>query len=133
MLLDELGLYLHNAGIGALGTTLVRGPLPLETPGSPDALTALIEVPGMAPTRSHDGTTYEQPVVQVLTRGNPHAYEATRMQAQQAWDALDGLSNQVLSGVLYLWIQALQSPWWLKTDDSWRPCIVFSIRVARAL
>jgi hypothetical protein len=130
VLLDELGTYLQTQGLGTVGTTLFKGHVPLQ---GPDALLALLEVPGMPAVRSHDTPVarYEQPVVQVLVRGAPHDYQAARETAQTAWEALDGLSNVTLSDVEYLWMQALQSPFWLRTDDYHRPVLVFSVRCAR--
>jgi hypothetical protein len=133
MLLDELATYLQAEGIGTLGTSLFKGSIPLSD--AQDALVALIETPGLPPVRSHDmpPARYEQPVLQVATRGQPYGYAAARQKAQDAWDVLDGVANATLSGTLYLWIEALQSPFWLRTDDLERPLVVFNIRCARAL
>jgi hypothetical protein len=130
MLLDELATYLQTTGVGVVGTTIFKGTIPLA---GPDALLALVEVPGMAPVLTHDHTRYEQPVIQCVIRGAPHAYETARVTAQAAWAALDGVSNEALSGVDYLWITALQSVWYLRTDAFHRPHLVFTVRVARAL
>jgi hypothetical protein len=133
-ILDELGLFLQTAGVGSLGTTLFKGSLPLDHPLTDAAppILAMIEVPGLPVVRAHD-SKFEQPVLQVAVKGAPFGYAAARLKAQEAWNVLDGVSNAVLSGVAYLWIEALQSPFWLRTDESNRPLIVFSIRVARAV
>ena len=135
MLLDDLGSHLQNAGIGTLGTTLFKGSLPLDAPAVviQDALVALIETPGLPPVRTHDLGRYELPVVQIASRGAPYGYVAARQKAHDAWMALDGVSNQTLGSGFYLWIEALQSPWWLRSDELNRPVIVFSVRVARRL
>lgn len=129
-LLDELATHLQTAGVGQVSTTLFKGMIPLA---GPDALVALIEVPGMPPVHSHDEQRYEQPVIQVVVRGAQHAYAPARATADHAWNALDGVANAVLSGTVYLWIAALQSPFFLRQDELNRPYIVFSIRCARAL
>jgi hypothetical protein len=133
-LLDELGTLLHTAGVGTLGTTLFKGALPLDHPLTDAAppILAVIEVPGLPVVRAHD-SKFEQPVLQVAIKGAPYGYAAARAKAQEAWEVLDGVRNTVLSGVAYLWIEALQSPYWLRTDDMHRPLIIFTIRVARAL
>ena len=135
MLLDELGTFLQQAGIGTVGTTLFKGQLPMDAPAVAvqDALVALIETPGLPPVRTHDLARYEMPVIQVASRGVPYGYVTARQKAHDAWMALDGVRNQTLGSGFYLWIEALQSPWWLRSDELNRPVIVFSIRAARAL
>lgn len=136
MLLDDLATHLQAAGLGTIGTTLFKGTLPMDpTPlASLDAIVALIETPGFPPVRSHDQppSLYEQPVVQVLSRGVPHGYVGARQKAQAAWEALDGVSNQTLGTGFYLWIVAQRSPAWLRTDDLHRPVIEFAVRCARS-
>ena len=132
MLLDELGAYLQAAGIGTLSQSLFKGSLPLDTPATTDdAIVALIEVPGSPPLRSHDQppSRIGQPHVQVVSRGAPYGYMAARQKAHDAWMALDGLANQVLSGTKYLTIMALQEPFLLRIDSDHRPHIVFSVRI----
>jgi Bacteriophage minor capsid protein len=133
-LLDELGAYLQSHGVAAVGSTLFKGSFPLDTLENTAPILALIEVPGLPPVRSHDVPVarYEQPVVQVATRGAPYGYPAARAAAQAAWDVLDGVQNTSLSGTFYLWLQALQSPYWLRTDDFQRPVLLFNVRCARA-
>lgn len=135
MLLDELGVFLQTAGIGTVGVTLFKGTMPLDTPATVETpLVALLEVPGLPPQRSHDTppSRVEQPVIQVVSRGAPYGYAAARATAQAAWDALDGVANQTLSGTAYLMIQALQSPFLLRIDDMHRPTITFTVRCQRA-
>lgn len=135
--LDELGSYLETQGIGILGVSLFKGSIPQDAPhiAVQDALVALIEVPGLPPVHVHAQTlaTYEQPMIQVATRGLPYGYAAARAKAQDAYVALDGLANVVLSTVEYLWIQAMQSPFLLRIDELARPLLVFTIRVAKAV
>lgn len=135
-LLDELASYLQAEGLGTVGTTIYKGSFPLDTATTLDRpVLALVEVPGFPPMRSHDSppSRYEQPVVQVASRGASYGYEAARVQADAAWQALDGLANQVLSGTAYLTVQALQSPFLLKWDEAHRPVLVFNVRCQRAL
>ena len=135
MILDELATHLQSAGVGTISSTLFKGSLPLDGAGTPDAVVALLEVPGLPPVRTlaSPPSRYEQPVVQVVVRGAQHGYAAARQQAQLAWEALDGLSNTTLSGVRYLWIACLQSPFLLRIDQFDRPVLVFTVRCARSL
>jgi hypothetical protein len=134
VILDELATLLQTAGVGTISTTLFKGQVPLDSPATvATPLVALLEIPGLPPLRAHDGQRIGQPVIQIVSRGAPHGYAQARAKAQQAWDALDGVTNTTLSGVAYLQIQALQEPFLLKIDDSHRPFLVFSVRCMRAL
>lgn len=137
MVLDDLGAFLQVAGLGTLGTSLFLGSVPQDAPlvTIQDTLVALIEVPGLPSLHVHNDPApqIEQPVVQVLTRGAPHAYAPARLQAQAAFMALDSVQNQTLSGTFYLWIQAMQNPFLLHYDALARPVLAFNIRCAKAL
>ena len=135
MVLDEVGAYLQAEGIGVLGQTLFLGSMPQDEPGTgtQDAVLALIEIPSRPPMRHHDLTLVELPRLQVQTRGAPYGYPAARQKAQDAWQALEAITNQVLSGVTFLRIEAQRSPCWLRTDDLSRTHVVFDVECQRAL
>jgi hypothetical protein len=137
MLLDEIAAYLQAEGIGTVGTTLFKGSVPQDAPlvAVQDALVALIEGPGLPPLRVHTprADTVEQPTVQIVVRGDPHGYPAARQKAHDTFVALDGLANVTLGSGFYLWVLALQSPFFLRSDDLHRPYLVFNVRVAKAL
>src|SRR5215510_10865141 len=124
-------------GVGILGQTLFKSKLPLDvaTGAGPDAVMALIPVPGLPPAHVHtqQQAAYEQPVVQVHTRGIPYDDEECMQRAMAAFLALDGLANITLSGVWYLWVQAMQSPYTLYTDELARPHVIFTVRCARSM
>lgn len=134
MLLDDIGLYLQTQGLGTLGTTLFLGSIPLDTPelSIVNSLIALLETPGLPPERVHDGpaASIEQPVIQVLVRGEPHGYEAARALSEDLYRTLDGLTNITMQGTLYLWLLAQQPPFLLRWDAMARPVIVFQLRCA---
>lgn len=135
MILEEVGTYLEAHGVGIIAQTLFLGSMPQDEPGTggQDAIMALIEIPGMSSSRTHDLAHYEQPVLQIATRGLPYGYPAARQKAQDAWALLDGLANTTLSGVFYLWALTMHSPFWLRTDELHRPYILFSVRFAKAV
>jgi hypothetical protein len=131
MVLEDLALLLQTAGLGTLASTLFKSGLPMDVAGGTtvDAVIALIEVPGLPSQRVHERTAVlDQPVVQVIIRGEPHGYADARTRAQAVFTTLDGLSNQTLGGVSYLWITALQPPFFLKSDELERPLIAFNVR-----
>lgn len=135
MVLDEIAAFLEAEGVGIIGQTLFLGSMPQDEPGtgSQDAIMAIIEIPGQGPRKAHDQTLYELPYLQIATRGVPYGYQTARQKAQDAWDVLDGVANTPLSGRTYLLIEALQSPYFLRTDDLNRPHVIFNCRCARAL
>ena len=133
MILEELATLLQSAGLGPI----IRHALPAQGPsveGAPPQI-ALVEMAGRGPVRSLESppSRYERPVVVVLTRSAPYGYAAARQKAQDAWEVLDGISNQTLSGTRYLWIQALNSVHWIRDDDLARSILSFDVECARAL
>jgi hypothetical protein len=135
MILDEIANHLQAEGIGIIGQTLFMGSMPQDEPGTggQDAIMALIEIPSRGPFRTHDLTLLELPRLQIQTRGTPYGYPAARQKAQDAWEALEAVTNQVLSGVTYLRIEAQRSVSWLRTDDLQRPYLIFDIECSRVL
>jgi hypothetical protein len=136
-LLDDLGSYLQAQGVATLQTDLFKGGLPMDSPLAPvhDAIMAIIESAGLPPFHIHNiqQASFEQPVVQVVVRGAPYDYAEARARAQAAFLALDGLSNITINGTFYLFVQALQSPFFLHSDQMSRPVIVFNVRCAKAI
>lgn len=135
--LDELATHLQTAGVGIIGTSLFKGGIPADAPlvAIQDDLVALVEIPGLPPVHVHSAVqaSFENPVCQILVRGQPYGYAGARAKAQAAFVALDGLSNVDLNGIRYLWIQSLQSPFFLRTDELSRPILAFSVRCAKAI
>jgi hypothetical protein len=133
VILDEVAAHLQAEGIGIIGQTLFMGSMPQDEPGTggQDAITAILEIPSRGPLRNHDRALLELPRLQIQTRGAPYGYPAARQKAQEAWDALEAVTNQVLSGVTYLRIEAQRSPFWLRTDDMNRPHLVFDVECSR--
>lgn len=135
--LDDIATYLEAHGVGTIAVSLFKGGIPLDTAQTitTDIVLALVQVPGLPPSHVHSQphATYEQPVLQVLVRGEPFGDSTAMAKAYDAFLALDGLSNTVLSGVTYLWVQAAQSPFLLHRDEMNRPVVAFNIRCAKAL
>jgi hypothetical protein len=130
LLLDEIGAYLVAQGIGTLGTDLFLGEIP---PKAPDAAVGLIETGGRAPEHTFGSAVgapaWESPSLQVLARAK--TYVAARNKAHDIYKKLDGLSNTTLSGVFYLSVFAIQSPFALGRDDADRELIAFNCAVKK--
>ena len=133
-LLDDLGLYLQDEGLGILGTDLFLGGIPLDAPDvvHQDNLTALAENTGFAPTSVHSirGPAVRQPAIDLLVRGAPYDYTTPRVQAQRVSLALSAICNQQLSGAFYLWVRPLQSVYKRSQDDFARLILTCQFRLA---
>lgn len=136
--LDHLATLLATNGVGVLATTLFKGKIPLDIPGvtPQDACWALRDVPGLPALRTHQGRTVaiEQPMVQFLARGVPHDYLDADTRIWAAYNVVNGLTNVVLSGVFYLWLEALHPPFPLRDpDEMGRTVMSFTLRVAKSM
>src|SRR5262245_12233494 len=134
--LEDVGLYLQQNGLGILGQDIYLGSIPLDPPGGgvQDAVLGLFEVPGLPYDIVHQGfdMAVEQPVVQCRFRGAPFGYQDARNKAQQAIVALGAVSNQTINGTFYLWILPLQPPFGQPSDEWQRPFVLFEARCGKA-
>ena len=135
MLLDDLGDYLTSQGVGTVGTSIFLGDLPPQA--VQDDVLTLIETGGMATLQTMStgpGTaSVERPRVQVIARSCQFCRQQARNTANQAFLALDGFRSRTINGTLYHWMQAVQSPFYLQTDENNRPLVVFNLDVWKAI
>lgn len=131
MLLDELKAYLVAQGVGVFGTSLFLGSKAV-IPSEDGPYISLIETGGSGPTRVHNQTTAntQRPTVQVVVRAK--SYLVARTKSKQVYQALDGLYNTTLSGVLYHSVVARQEPTDIGLDAIERPMIVFNLDIEKA-
>jgi Bacteriophage minor capsid protein len=134
--LTDLGTYLQAEGHGTLATDLFLGGLPQDAPNitTQDAVTALVEIPGYPVKKVHDvvGVSWEEPVVQILTRGAPYDYEGARAWAQNIFLSMAEIQNQILSGTFYLWALPEHSVYKLRDDDFARPIMSCQFRIGKS-
>ena len=137
MVLEELGAYLQDEGLGTLGMDLFLGALPPDIPevDTPGAVAALVPTPGFPAIYVHDlvDPAREQPVIQILVRGEPYDYAAAQLWATEIWLALGRIRNQALSGTFYLGVTPLQSIMKLRDDDFERPMMTAQFRIDKAV
>lgn len=120
--LDEIGKYLEDEGVGTVGTDLFLGFLP----DTPAACVALQEYSASPPSPGFGvpGIQHETPGVQVLARGTPEDYDGPRAKAEAAYKALAKVQGQTLtsaaSSAAYLMVLAQQSPFVLDRDAEMR-------------
>lgn len=115
MILQEIAEYLQDQGLGLRSSTIF-----LETtPDKPDVCIVLFTYPGQAGMRTHsgDGVDYERPNLQVKTRGD--SLTAFNL-AMDVHHALSLVKNMTLSGVRYLSIEPMQSPYQVPADQNGR-------------
>lgn len=97
---------LTASGMTAGGWTLLEGGL---SDRATDPQIAVIDRAGLPPLAAHSSIGIRRSGVQVLVRGLPNAYEATRTKARSAWFALhrqafpgaqsaEGVNNPIFVG-----------------------------------
>lgn len=123
MLLDDIGLYLQQKGIGIIGTDIFKGQLPTTS----DNAIALFEYAG-EPQDLTDANL-EYPSLQVLVRNK--SYATGRQKIEQVRNILHGLTETTINNVRYLLIQAKQSPEALPRDENGRAIFVVNFRIMK--
>ncbi len=98
-----------------------------------DKRVVIAETGGGAPDGQlgHEGRKWEHPNFQVMVRGEATDYDGPRAVAEAVVADLSKVSTEQLTGVTYNYIFALQSPFWLMTDDRQRRYIVVNFRCER--
>jgi Bacteriophage minor capsid protein len=125
VLLDAIAAHLEANGHGTVGTSIYKSQFSDET----DAAVCVFEYPGRQSDKAF-GTTIicENARFQILVRsgreGVINAYSTARTKAEAIYTLLDGAGNLTLSGINYLYIEALQPPFALEKDANGRWMIV---------
>lgn len=112
------------------GTNLFINRLPHE----PATCAGLVETGGAPPNYTLGPSTkpaWENPAFQMSFRSTSST--KARADAQAAWDLLESVANQTLSGTTYLRITMTQSPFLLKRDEQDRPVFAFNGSCMRRL
>ena len=116
MVLDEIGAFLAAGGIGTVGTTIFLG----SSPDTPDACVTVYEYGGLPPEHTlGTDNVIERPRVQVVARGALNDYAAARSKAKDIFNVMKG-GLQTLSGIRYLRIEPVDSPFVLRLDETTR-------------
>jgi minor capsid protein len=124
-ILDEIGALLQTAGLGTLGSTLFLGIMPTDTTPPNSICISLYENGGFSPQHMLGGggpgsAKLQKPGLQVIVRSAPQGYAAGRTKIGAVRQALDGLTNQTLSGTRYLSIFAENEPHLIERDANQR-------------
>lgn len=121
---EDLATYLDNQSTRfTIGTNLFINDLPHE----PGTCSALIEQPGIAPRYTIGNSTkpaWENPGFQMTFRSTSST--KGRANAQAAWDVLESVANQALSGTTFMRVNLTQSPFFLRRDAQDRAIFAFN-------
>ncbi len=127
-ILKEIGEYLEDQSVATVGTQLFLG----RMPDAPNSCLAMYVTPGLISIkafRSSPGSVAEQPRIQVLSRSK--TYAGAMSASLLVYSALDGLGNTDMSGVTYLYIEALQPPFQLDLAEDKRVHIAQNFQVVK--
>lgn len=128
---NDLGDRLTTQGAATQGTDLFLGILP----STPDECTSLLLEAGGPVVRAMSAggasALAERPHVQVL--GRSVTPDGARKRVQDAWRALDWLGPVTLNGVMYLNVEALQSPFYVGRDEAGRFIYAANFEVTRGV
>lgn len=105
--------YLIAQGLGTSSTVFTN-----YKPPNPDNLTCVFSYAGSPPERTHDGSGNSHPGIQVWIRDTSAPTGRTRIES--VFNLLDGLSNQTLSGVFFVGMDAVSSPIPMGRDENGR-------------
>ena len=125
---EELATYLAAQSVGVSGETLFVGRLP----DAPVQATAIIEYPG-APgeyIQEQPRVAIEKPHVQIQCRAA--TYPLGRTLINTAYQAIDAIRNQTLSGTRYLGGFPIQPPFVLERDANELVVFAFNAELWRA-
>jgi len=125
--LDEIGALLQTGGVGVISRDLFLG----LRPEQPDECLTVGEYPGNASTYVQNIATplHESPQIQISSRGMD--YERTRAKAKAAWDVLNHVTNQLLSGTRYVSIRPSSPVALIGRDQNGRVIVGFNATVVK--
>jgi hypothetical protein len=129
LLLTDIDDYLTTAGVTT--PEIFRG----YQPEDPNRCVVIYETMGFAPVQrmgSSPGTALaERPEVQIVARST--SYPTARNDAEDCFKALDGLYERTINGTRYLYVEAMQSPFFLDRDDLNRVRVACNYRIVKDL
>lgn len=113
-LVEELGTYLAAASTRfILGTNTFLNALPDE----PGTATSLIEYSGSAPDYTFSGDLPQNENAKIALTCRSTSSTKARADIRAGWIALQGITNETLSGISWLRCAAIQSPFLFDRDE----------------
>ena len=129
MVVEELGAFLVAQGLATLGVDLWLHVMPDE----PDDAAVIIEYAGDEPDyiQNDRKVELEHPRIQVAVRGE--LPEVTRLRAEQIYQSLMKIDNELLSGTRHLSCLPIDTPAMIGRDESGRFMSTINFRVEKEL
>ena len=129
MVVDELAAFLVAQGLATLNVDLWLHVAPDE----PDELAFIIEYAGDEPdyVQNDRSVELEYPRIQIGVRGSQP--EVTRLRAEQIYQSLMKIDNELLSGTRYLSCLPVDTPAMIGRDESGRFLSTINFRVEKEL
>ena len=130
MFADEIIALLEAKGIGVFGTNMFVGSKAIIPVGDGPFL-VVVETGGTGATRvqNQKGAKTRRPTAQVSVRGA--SGPTSRVMAEEAYQALDGVTNELIAGTFYQSITVRGDLANLGEDDSGRTFLSFNIDAER--
>jgi hypothetical protein len=129
MVVEEIANFIHERGLATLGTDLWMH----VSPDEPDDLTVVTEYAGDEPEFVQDQllADIENSRIQIAVRSTQP--EVGRALAEQIYQAMMEIRNDVLSGTRVLWCRPSDTPAMIGRDDSGRFLTTVNFRVKKEL
>jgi hypothetical protein len=129
MVVEELAAFLVAQGLAVLNADLWLHVMPDE----PDDAAVIIEYAGDEPdyVQNDRKVELEHPRIQVAVRGE--LPEVTRLRAEQIYQSLMKIDNELLSGTRFLSCLPVDTPAMLGRDESGRFLSTINFRVEKEL
>lgn len=120
-ILDALGQYLEDEGVGVLATDIFLSLMP----DAPDECVVITEDSGTGPLHSmgNNMDALDRPRIRVYCRAARNDYPAARALAVSVRTALNAITNESIDGVYILSVMATSDLYPLARDGDDRPII----------
>lgn len=129
MVLEEMIAYLTTLGLGTAGDDIFGN----EMPPAPVKCLMVREYGGTNPTRTLGTLGFKTEVPRVQLQSRAETNVAAKTPLITAFAELGKVLNQTISGVRYVRMEPLQSPFYLKRDDNKHPIYVMNVEIEKAL
>lgn len=128
-LLDAIAAHIDTGSTLTVGTNLFKGLMPDE----PIECACVYEYAGEPPRESMGNAPgqVERPRIQVVSRSV--TYVGARDRAQTIWNILQQVTDASLSGVRYLRVQPMSSPFLMGRDENRNVKVVFNCVVEKEM
>lgn len=129
MIVEDIGAYLQAYGIGTLGVDLFLH----VTPDKPEDSVTIVEYSSDPPEYIHDKQKVEVELPRVQVSARSMRPEVGRLKAEQIYQLLMAIHNEVIGTTRYLWCMPVDSPAMVGRDENGRFLSTVNFRVSKEL